>query len=368
MLRNEFLNHAIRLCTIWGVCIGLLLFSVPGFAAATDRAAGESIKQEPTSAGHHAFSFYIENDSFISGDRQYTSGLKVTWSRFGLKEYPDNAYLFKWLYPVVRLVGFGTKPDTVKALSVSVGQSIYTPDDLTATKVIPDDRPYAGITYAELGFHRQRDDEMDTLELMLGIVGPDSYAKEVQEFVHQAINGQRPDGWDNQLKDEPVIDILYEAKKKVAKSNIANGYGYDAIVNTGGGIGNALTYYDLGLSFRTGWNVPDDFGNYPIRPISTINTALGAGNGRLLNGHRYGLYLFLSANCRLVLHNILLDGNTFQNSHSVDKNPVVGRFVSGVGFVTGRINASFAFVLETKEFKTQDRPQHYGSINISFVY
>ena len=370
MSKNGLLRYAIRFCFIFGMCVGLLLGELPGFHSLTARADGETTQIHPVPPApiHHALTLYIENDSLISGDRQYTSGLKLTWSRFGLKQYPSDAVPFKWLYPLVHLVRFGEKPDSVKALSLSFGQSIYTPDNLSATEVIKDDRPYAGITYVDFGFHQQYDNELDTLEFELGIVGPHSYAKEVQEFVHQAINGKKPDGWDNQLKDEPVIDILYQIKRKIAQSGVANGYGYDAILNTGGGIGNALTYYELGLSFRTGLNIPDDYGNYPIRPISSINTALDVGNSHLLNGHRFGLYLFLSANCQLVIHNILLDGNTFASSHSVDKNPAVGNFATGIGFVTGRINGSFAFVYETKEFKTQNRPQHYGSINVTYVY
>ena len=360
MHRNGFSDCAIRFFVIGGICTGLLLGALPGIPSRTAMAGSETAHV----ATRHAISLDIENDSFISGDRQYTSGLKMTWSRYGFTQYPKDAYPHKWLYPLVNLVGFGKKPDSKKALSLSVGQSIYTPDDLTATKVVKNDRPYAGITYVEFGFHQQYDTHLDTLELQLGLVGPNSYAKEVQDFVHQSVNGKTPEGWDNQLKDEPVIDIIYEAKKKLARSKAENGFGYDMIFNTGGGIGTVLTYYDLGLSFRTGWNIPDDFGNYPIRPVSSISTSLDAGTGH----SKPGVYLFASTNCRLVIRNIFLDGNTFTSSHSVDKNPIVGRFVGGIGFLFGRINTSAAFVYETKEFKTQDRPQHYGAINISYIY
>src|SRR6056297_3530299 len=79
---------------------------------------------------HRTFSVYIENDSFAGGDNQYTSGLKLTWSRFGLSELPDDAWLHKWLYPVIKKIGFDRPASAEKALTFSVGQSIYTPDDI----------------------------------------------------------------------------------------------------------------------------------------------------------------------------------------------------------------------------------------------
>ena len=32
-------------------------------------------------------------------------------------------------------------------------QNIYTPGDISRTDLVPDDRPYAGITYGGVGFH-----------------------------------------------------------------------------------------------------------------------------------------------------------------------------------------------------------------------
>ncbi|MGB9499155.1 MAG: lipid A-modifier LpxR family protein [Dissulfuribacterales bacterium] len=57
------------------------------------------------------------------------------------------------------------------------------------------------------------------------------------------------------------------------QSGLGAGYGYDCVLNTGGGLGNAMTYYNLGLTFRMGRNLPNDFGNFPIRTVSSFNAA-----------------------------------------------------------------------------------------------
>ncbi len=314
------------------------------------------------------FSVYIENDIFAGDDSQYTNGLKLTWSRFGLDHLPQDAWTHRWLYPLARWLGIKDSPDTKKALTFSIGQNIYTPEDIEQKDVIEDDRPYAGITYTEFGFHQRIDNKMDTLEFYAGIVGPHSYAEQVQSAVHSALNTTDPKGWDNQLNDEPVIGIIYEFKKKFAEKNIGRGLGYDLVFNTGGGLGNAITYYNLGLLWRFGWNLPDDFGTYPIRPATCFNAALNEKTtnkkGRLFKGIHY----FLSINGRAVIRDIFLDGNTFSSSHSVDKKPLVADIMTGFGLIIGNIKASMAYVYQTRSFTEQKDPQVYGSVNITYIY
>lgn len=337
------------------LCIILLL---PGAAAA------ESALSD-TSSLHRSFSFYLENDVIAGKDSQYTNGVKLTWSRFGMDKYPDSRP-YKWLYPLVNFVGFGKTPGSIKAVTFSVGQNIYTPDDIEKKEVIKDDRPYAGITYFEIGFHQRLDRHMDTLEFYGGLVGPDSYAREVQSSVHKILNSEDPKGWDNQLNDEPVIGVIYEYKKRILASNLENGFGHDLIFNTGGGLGNAQTYYSMGLLFRIGINIPDDFGDYPIRPASCFNAALI--EKRLLSKSGLGVHLFFSANGNAVIRNIFLDGNTFSSSHSVTKKPLVSELMTGIALNSRRVKVSLAYVYQSKSFDTQKKAQQFGSINISFLY
>lgn len=319
--------------------------------------------------GLSTVSLYLENDIFVSDeDSGYSNGLKLTWSSAINKNYPKDVWPHRWLYPVVKLVPFENFPDRHKNITFSLGQNIYTPADIESEDVVEGDRPYAGITYLSLGFHSRLSRRMDTIEVSLGLVGPSSYAEQCQKAVHKLFDDIEPKGWDNQLDNEPVIGIVYEHKKRVIQSGLGTGFGYDCVLNTGGGLGNAMTYYNLGLSFRFGWNLPNDFGNLPIRNVSSFNAPADKNDPRY-SSKNLGIQFFTAVEGRAVLRNIFLDGNTFGDSNStVNKKPLVADYMVGISLSKGPALISFAYVIRTKEFETQLEPQKFGNINISISY
>ncbi len=332
-----------------------LIFFIPlhGFA-----------KESNHYSGHNRVSIYFENDFIVGNDEQYTNGFKLTWSRYGLSELPEDALSHKWLYPAIKFVNFYDSKSE-KILTFSVGQSMFTPDKLDTSELVINDRPYAGITYCQIGFHKKSNNYMHTIGLYAGIVGPHSYAEKVQVNVHNLLAITKPMGWDNQLRDEPVIGLVYNYKSKLTASCINSGFGGDIIFNTGGSLSNAMTFYKIGLLARYGWNVPNDCGNFPIQVATCFNA-----EREELNSHkqRFGMHMFFSAGSKVVFRNIFLDGNTFRDSHSVEKEPVLGIFSGGIGLITGRIKTVLMYIYQTKSFKCQKSPQRFGSISISYQY
>jgi len=340
-----------------------ILADYPPAAIAADSTAAQNVPAEPN---RNTFGLYLENDYFTGTDSGYSSGLKLSWSSGIQDEYPKDAWPHHWLYPLIKHIPFEKKPDRQRNITFALGQNIFTPEDIETEEIVKDDRPYAGISYLTMGFHTRLPRQMDSMEVLLGLVGPSSGAEECQKAVHQVFDDIEPQGWDNQLENEPVIGLMYEHKKKITAPDPNAGLGYDIILNTGGGLGNALTYYNLGLLFRTGWNLPNDFGVMPIRPISSFNGAVENRDNRLSS--KIGIQFFASVEGRAVLHNIFLDGNSFTDSHSVDKKPVVGDVVTGVNVSLGRGQLSFAYVIRSKEFDTQKEGQKFASINLSYAY
>ncbi len=253
-------------------------------------------------------------------------------------------------------------------VSVSLGQNIYTPADILRKDLIENDRPYAGITYLSIGFHNRVYRRMDTLEVHLGVVGPHSYAEDVQKKVHELVDSDNPEGWDHQLKDEPVIGATYEQKRKIISTKNSRGLGCDFSVHFSGGIGNAYTYMSCGPSFRFGLNLPEDFGTCRILPVSCTNAVLDKDSRRFLQRYGLGIYFFISADGQAVLRDIFLDGNTFKDSHHVDKEPFVGDFMMGTTIIAGSFRLSLAQVHRTEMFETQEEDQEYVSLNIAFTY
>jgi hypothetical protein len=49
---------------------------------------------------------------------------------------------------------------------------------------------------------------LDKLELDIGVVGPLSFAEEVQKGWHSMFGLHKPKGWDNQLENKPKLDLF----------------------------------------------------------------------------------------------------------------------------------------------------------------
>ena len=165
-----------------------------------------------------AFSFHLENDVFALTDRYYTHGVKLAWIS-----------PFKMIHR--------SNPLSHQAISVSLGQNIYTPYEIEREDLIEEDRPYAGISYLTLGLHRKKEQTMETFEFLLGIVGPSSLAKQMQKFVHSLYRGTQPQGWHHQLKDEIVCNFVFDKKWRILRSVEAKNVGYDSISHFSGSVG-----------------------------------------------------------------------------------------------------------------------------------
>jgi lipid A 3-O-deacylase len=317
----------------------------------------------------NTITFYMENDAIAGTDGQYTSGIKLTWISKDMRTYRKEDGMPQCLCPVVDRLPFINDLAYQKNYFFSIGQNIYTPTDTERSDLIKDDRPYAGLTYLALGFNSKDFKRMDTLEIDLGIVGPHSYASGVQEFVHDILDSKHVNGWKNQLKDEPILDVFYERKWRVLSQEVGNNFAYDFIPHAGFSLGNLLTAGTLGAQMRFGYNLPNDFGTLLIRPGSDTNAPVDQKDARFSPGStRFGMHFFLGLDASAIARNLLLDGNTFRHSHSVKKKPFVRRLFGGVGFLIHGAKITIANAWESKEFYSQKRGQRYGSLTISYSY
>jgi hypothetical protein len=309
------------------------------------------------------FSLYFENDAFVNTDRYYTNGVKIAWGSPNLKNSPDKHRLLGLMYSLGNKLSIFRKGDFHHVISISFGQNIYTPDDIKQTDLIEEDRPYAGMAYVGAAFHSKSRLSLSSFEFNLGIVGPHAFSKEIQELIHELTGADHPNGWGNQLKDEIALGVNYDYKLKLLKPRIKHRFGFDLISHLGGGLGNAYSGISTGAQVRLGWDLPDDFGIVIIRPSG------GAYVGSPFSSrHKFGVHAFAGLNAHTVLRNALLEGNTFHDSHRVEKNLFTADIMAGIALSINRFKISYTHVYRTKRFKTQKHEQVYGSINISFSY
>ena len=330
-----------------------------------------SLAGEEEARRSDTLTLYLENDifAFNNRDRYYTHGTKLSWISQDLSNYRDIVRAPAWLHRLIERMPFVNDPGNQRTVSVSLGQNIYTPEDKERSDLILDDRPYAGITYLGLGLHSRNERQMDTVEFDVGIVGRHSYAEDCQQVVHNWINSVNPKGWSHQLHDEPVLNIYFERKWRALQTRGSGGLGFDCIPHVGVAAGNAYTGINMGGQVRFGWNVPNDFGTYLIRPGSDSSAPVDDADPRFFRPfRRLGIHLFFAVDGSAVARNILLDGNTFRDSHSVDKKPFVADLIGGIGMIIYRFKITYSYVHRTKEFETQKEEHEFGAISVSFTF
>ncbi len=322
------------------------------------------------------FTFRFENDLFNSTDRLYTNGIQLNWISPELEWFEELEMVNKPGLPrtiingLSSLLPFQNDPSRMRNISLSIGQLMFTPDDTVTSELIVDDRPYAGLLYGSIAFHSKNYRVLDTFELQAGFTGKWSLAQQAQNFVHSIRNIEKANGWGNQISTEPAASLIYERKYRVVPHfKFSRRWGADAILHAGGTAGTIHTYLNGGVEFRAGWNLPADFGNALIRPGGYTNAPVDSKDVRFQDKTNvYSAHIFIATSARFVLRDIFLDGNTFSDSHSIDKKPLVGDFIIGASIVYRKFKVSYAQVLRTPEFRGQRRGHDFGSISISYTY
>lgn len=317
---------------------------------------------------YHTFFIYFENDVFHGTDRHYTNAFRLTWLSPDLTEYDEDTRLPRWGAPLLRHLPLINRPGFQRNIGLSIGQNIYTPEDISRRDLIRDDRPYAGWSYFSLTFHVKNTTQMDVFEVTVGVVGPSSLAEDTQKIVHRWIRGEDPKGWDHQLRNEPGLMIGWQRNWRLLRTGKEDGWGFEFIPHVGGVLGNVAIYANVGGEIRFGYNLPFDFGTSFIRLGSGIEAPASQSDPRLRRRKNFGFHLFADLEGRAVARNIFLDGNTWKDSHRVHRKRLVADMAAGFAIVYKRVKFSYAHVYRTKEFDGQKRGQAFGSVTLSFNF
>ncbi len=346
----------------------LLLLVLTGLPAwAQDSAPTELARTKNSS---QTLILRVENDKFLGGtDEEYTNGLALTWISPDLKRYADDPRLPAWLKSLAEDYPLVNEPGRVHNISLTFGHSIFTPKDVWSDDPPDDQRPYAGWLYASLGLHSKTARRLDTIETTLGVVGPSALGEQVQNNFHNAIGSPRSEGWDHQLHDEPGLMLTWERDWRfMAYDDAATGLGFDVIPHIGLTAGNVMTYANMGGEMRLGFNLPADFGTALIRPGGSLSAPVPLDDPRS-DVPWWGLHLFVGADGRAVARNVFLDGNTWEKSPHVSKEPLVADLMSGICLTLGDVKLTYTQAYRTQEYEGQPGGGHvFGSLELAWSF
>jgi lipid A 3-O-deacylase len=328
------------------VPLAIIFFSSDAFAQTDAHAGFFSINEE-----NDAYSDFIGNHQ----DRHYTHGIKLTYIG-GDDELNWATNLLQDFLPPIKI-----EPDA-SDFGIALGQNIYTPQNILSKAPIPTDRPYAGWLYAGAIYQRRAEVAtnfavMENFEMDFGVIGPDSFAQQTQTLIHKWRFPQDiPQGWGNQLKDEPGLILKYARLWRWSPSAAAAKY-VDILPRAGLDLGNVFTFATAGSAFRLGYNLPKDFGE------QIIDSPASANGGFSPTEKWFSVYTFAGVDGRAIARDITLDGNTFRDSPSIAKNYFVGDLSLGAAIQFGRhVELAYVHINRTKEFRGQNDQDIFGSL------
>lgn len=332
--------------------------------------ASELAAADSASVESETWRFEFDNDVFFNKDNKISSGLSlqnhsaVAGSWETLEDVPG--FVRRWGKAIPTLTNDGL----VYRAGIAIGQVIQTPDDLSRGDLIEDDVPYAGALTLQATLYAFNDDEFRGFEITAGVVGPLSLAEQTQKTVHKLIGSNAPKGWDHQLDTEPVINFNYMRKHKIWRRGSPAGLSFDTAINGNVGLGNLFTQASVALEMRFGHNMPRGFVYVPD-PIGLsmhYKASLKPANPRTAS-----FYATLVLRGSAFAHNIFLDGNTFRDSHSVDKEPLVGQVIAGLHYERKSWGIHFNVLVTSDNVNTNNAPaaegrERLGTIDIEWRF
>lgn len=302
---------------------------------------------------------YIDQDLLVpltNEDRDYTMGVAIEF--FWAKE--------KGLYPLDGLVKkagewLGIK-DTGNDIvySFMLGSLAYTPDDLSDTKPIYDDRPYSSLIY--LSNKRVRADEKNALaaEVLIGLLGT-NISRDAQSAFHRfyrQVAGTKepvePRGWSHQISDG--IELTMRLRLTNSRLLYSSPGSFDISSTTGLSLG-FQTNANFGLAFRLG-NIKSRFWSLPFDPVTRGNF--------LPSKPKSEWYFWTAARAHLVGYDALLQGQFKPSTVRYSADEIERLVYDGaIGLTLGFDESQFSISAnaKTSDLKNTSRLQVWGSIN-----
>ncbi len=284
----------------------------------------------------------LDNDLYTStvNDKYYTNGFEL---------------YYRYLNPI--------KKDNIakKITEFRLGQYIYNPQTIRADNFFVNDRPFAGVLFAEAGLHQFYNNQ-NVLKLngQIGFMGKNAFGEQVQKRFHETFGYDEVEGWRHQIDDALLIQAEVFYGKKLATFNEKNTL--DLLAQAEIKMGTILNEITLGPVLRIGFK--------KLLLISDSNLY----DATLRYDKQYRetseFYFFISPKVNYQIYDATIQGSLF-NDNSPVKFPLIPfRFQGEAGFKYRKNNWNFHY---TFNYTTQEADNivnigyYYGSIGVGYL-
>lgn len=282
----------------------------------------------------------LDNDLYASvkNDRYYTNGITLFYSYLNAN---SSASLLK------------------KTTEFRLGQYIYTPRTRLANAIKDNDRPFAGYLFGEVNqtfFMKNHAVYQGTVQI--GCVGPNSYAEEMQNGLHDGFSLRHVEGWQNQIKNTLALQTQFRFSQKLFTS--ATTTHFDAYFQGQATLGTVQTALNSGFFARIGLK--------NLQPIAHSNFYSGGVLGTLKTEE---LYFFIHPSLQYQAYDATVQGGLFGTQSPVELDLIRWRWHTAVGikYRYNHFNCQYTFFYRSKEV---DHPAntsyYYGSIGLAYSF
>lgn len=312
--------------------IALLLAQILAFSQKLDH--GASFRDINSSS---YFRFHYDNDYFASRDRDYTQGYNFELVANGLRKNPINMLFLK-------------PKNSVSKYGLAIEHIGFAPNNIKSSEIQYGDRPFAAAIYLKSfvittdTIHKSR----LSAAFSLGIMGPGAFGKEMQEAIHKSTGNTLPQGWQNQIRNDAVVQYEVNYEKQLLRfGNLAA-----LQVSTSAKVGTLFTNANLGLN----------------AVIGILNTPFAGTQNR----KKFALYFYSQPMATFVGYDATLQGGLFnRESPYTIASGSVKRVTAqhNYGFVVQTKTLYFEYFRTaiTKEFDSGIAAK-WGGIKIGFTF
>jgi hypothetical protein len=281
-----------------------------------------------------------DNDAFVHTDNAFTNGWSLQRHSHQYEIWQDMApsKFSGWISRTIP--GLGDGGNRVVKRGTGLSQTMTTPEDISNPDPQLDDVPWSGTLGWTESWYAFDNKRLNAFQIYAGILGPYSFAEQLQVQIHDWVNADEPLGWDNQLKTEPLLNLNYAYKRRLVSGGKYNsGFGADMALGAEGGLGNVYTFAELTLEARFGWRLPKGFA-YQGEPPG-VGIMLDSNEG--VPKKKIQIYFTIVARVTATAHLVAFDGNFLRESpHPGLPYDTVARGANwGIHVATGRFSVHF---------------------------
>ncbi|GGH03635.1 hypothetical protein GCM10011416_23300 [Polaribacter pacificus] len=307
------------------------------------------------------FIFLLLSTSWVYSQKNYSKSISlVTDNDLYTSTYRDR-YYSNGLFVKFQYLGTTEANQIEKKIhSFEIGHLMYTPYKSTLIFPSSHDRPFAGVLFAQYGNHRYyKNEHIFSSQVQLGILGPSSKAKELQNYIHSIYGFPEAVGWKYQIKEALVLNLNLSYVHFLSRNSAGN---FDISSYSKANLGTLFTDISTGLYLRFGF-----------KSLQKNYETIGFQSN--ISKHKQKVkesFIFVKPMLGYYAYDATVSGSFLNDESPITFNTVPFQFSLAIGYryAAKRFDYGYTYHLYTKKADNTkiDPTNNYGSIFIGYNF